>query len=154
MNPLTIGQLASETSTKVTTIRFYEGIGLLRPAPRTASGRRTYDVSDVERLHFIRNGRRLGFSVSEIRSLMSLAANPDQDCGAASAIAAQHLSDVEEKLAQLTELRDELAALSESCTKARMADCRIMKSIGNGRSLRSASEVVGAVTLEALGSPS
>jgi len=132
MKPVMIGQLASETSTKVTTIRFYESIGLLRSAPRTASGRRTYDASDIERLHFIRNGRRLGFSVDEIRSLMGLAQNPDQDCGAASAIAAQHLKDVEERLAQLAVLRDELAMLSQSCTKARMADCRIMKAIGKG----------------------
>jgi len=63
---------------------------------------------------------------------MGLAQNPDQDCGAASAIAAQHLKDVEERLAQLAVLRDELAMLSQSCTKARMADCRIMKAIGKG----------------------
>ena len=128
-----IGDLARETSTKVTTIRFYESIGLLRSAPRTASGRRTYDASDIERLHFIRNGRRLGFSVDEIRSLMGLAQDRDQDCGAVSTIAKQHLKDVEARLAQLVVLRDELAKLSESCTKARMADCRIMKAIGNER---------------------
>ncbi|WP_371424065.1 helix-turn-helix domain-containing protein [Tardiphaga sp.] len=130
MKPVMIGQLACETLTKVTTVRFYESIGLLRPPPRTASGRRTYDASDIERLHFIRNGRRLGFSVDEIRSLMGLAENPDQDCGAASAIATQHLKDVEARLAQLAVLRDELAMLSQSCTKARMADCRIMRAIG------------------------
>ncbi|GAN15827.1 putative MerR family transcriptional regulator [Sphingomonas paucimobilis NBRC 13935] len=128
--PVMIGELARETSTKVTTIRFYESIGLLRSAPRTASGRRTYDASDLERLHFIRNGRRLGFSVDEIRSLIGLSENPDQDCGAASAIATQHLKDVDAKLGQLAMLRDELAALSQSCTRARMADCRIMKAIG------------------------
>ena len=128
--PVMIGELARETSTKVTTIRFYESIGLLRSAPRTASGRRTYDASDLERLHFIRNGRRLGFSVEEIRSLIGLAEDPDQDCGGASAIATQHLKDVDAKLAQLAMLRDELAALSQSCTRARMADCRIMKAIG------------------------
>ena len=128
--PVMIGELARETSTKVTTIRFYESIGLLRSAPRTASGRRTYDASDLERLHFIRNGRRLGFSVDEIRSLIGLSENPDQDCGAASAIATQHLKDVDAKLGQLAMLRDELAALSQSCTRARMADCRIMKANG------------------------
>jgi DNA-binding transcriptional MerR regulator len=133
MKPVMIGQLARETSTKVTTIRFYESIGLLRPAPRTASGRRTYDASEIERLHFIRNGRRLGFSVEEIRSLMGLAQNPDQDCSAASAIAKQHLKEVETRLAQLAVLRDELAMLSQSCTKARMADCGIMKAIGSGQ---------------------
>lgn len=63
---------------------------------------------------------------------MGLAQNPDQDCGAASAIAARHLEDVEARLAQLMVLRDELAMLSQSCTKARMADCRIMRAIGRG----------------------
>lgn len=128
-----IGDLARETSTKVTTVRFYESIGLLKSAPRTASGRRTYDASDIERLHFVRNGRRLGFSVDEIRSLIGLAENPDQDCAVASAIAAQHLEQVEAKLEQLAALREELAALSRSCSKVRIADCRIMKAIGSRR---------------------
>ncbi len=134
MKPVMIGQLAQETSTKVTTIRFYESIGLLRKAARTASGRRTYDSSDIERLHFVRKGRRLGFSVDEVRSLMGLTENPDQDCAVVSAIAAQHLEQVEARLAQLSVLRDELATLSQCCTKARIADCRIIKAIGGSPS--------------------
>ena len=126
-----IGDLARKTLTKVTTVRFYESIGLLKPAPRTASGRRTYDASDIERLHFIRNGRRLGFSVEEIRSLIGLSENPDQECSRASSIAAEHSRQVEGRLQQLTALRDELAKLSQSCSKARIADCRIMKAIGD-----------------------
>lgn len=128
--PVMIGQLARETATKVTTIRFYETIGLLRAPPRTESGRRSYNMGDVERLHFIRNGRRLGFSTNEIRSLIDLAENPDQDCSKAAAIADQHLRDVEARLAQLALLRNELVTLSQSCTKARIADCRIIKAIG------------------------
>jgi DNA-binding transcriptional MerR regulator len=54
--PMMIGQLARATATKVTTIRFYETIGLLRAAPRTRSGRRTYGAADEERPQFIRNG--------------------------------------------------------------------------------------------------
>ena len=65
-----IGELARATSTKVTTIRFYEQIGLVDAAARTGSGRRTYQQADVERLNFIRNGRRLGFSIDEIRSFI------------------------------------------------------------------------------------
>lgn len=124
-----IGQLARETATKVTTIRFYETIGLLPAPPRTQSGRRTYEASDAQRLHFIRNGRRLGFSIEEIRSLINLAECPDQDCGAASAIAAHHLKEVEMRLAQLTSLRDELATMTGNCTNAQIADCRIIQAI-------------------------
>lgn len=131
--PMMIGQLARETATKVTTIRFYETIGLLAAPPRTASGRRTYASGDAQRLHFIRNGRRLGFSIDEIRSLIHLAENPAQDCSAASAIAAHHLADVESRLAQLASLRDELATLTRSCTNEQIADCRIMQAIGEVR---------------------
>lgn len=124
-----IGQLARMTATKVTTIRFYESIGLLPVPPRTTSGRRTYGAIDAQRLQFIRNGRRLGFSTEEIRSLIDLAESPAQDCSAASTIAARHLADVESRLSQLASLRDELAALTRSCTNEQIADCRIIQAI-------------------------
>jgi Cu(I)-responsive transcriptional regulator len=135
ISPMMIGQLARETSTKVTTIRFYETIGLLTAPSRTESGRRTYGRADVQRLQFIRNGRRLGFSIDEIRSLIGLAENPAQDCSAASAIAARHLDDVEIRLAQLSSLRNELATLARSCTSAQIADCRIIQAIGQTNAL-------------------
>lgn len=125
-----IGQLSRETATKITTIRFYESIGLLEPPARTNSGRRTYRLADAERLSFIRNGRRLGFSIDEIRSLIALAEQPDRDCTEATRIAEQHLAGVERHLRQLTALRDELAAMSASgCSAQRMADCRVIQAI-------------------------
>jgi DNA-binding transcriptional MerR regulator len=84
---LAIGDLARQTGTKVNTIRFYEEIGLLPRAMRTASGRRTYCAADVRRLAFIRHGRGLGFSVEEVRSLLALADEPERDCAEAAAIA-------------------------------------------------------------------
>lgn len=131
-----IGALARKTGTKVTTIRFYESIGLLDTPPRTDSGRRSYAGSDVRRLHFIRNGRRLGFSIDEIRSLIALDGEPDRECAEASAIAAQHLAEVEDRLAQLTALRDELAMVATSCNGARTAECRIIQAIADGSAAR------------------
>lgn len=131
--PVMIGQLARATATKVTTIRFYESIGLLPAPPRTDSGRRTYDRSDVERLHFIRNGRRLGFSIDELRSLIDLQKNPVRDCAAASVIAARHLAEVEEKLSQLAALRDELKVFAHSCNRSTAAECKIIQGIGGMR---------------------
>jgi DNA-binding transcriptional MerR regulator len=125
-----IGELSKATTTKVTTIRFYEQIGLLETPARTASGRRTYGISDVDRLNFVRNGRRLGFTIEEIRSLLALAEQPERDCAEAAAIASRHLADVEERLSQLGALRDELAAMSASgCSAKTLADCRVIQAI-------------------------
>ncbi len=124
-----IGELSRATATKVTTIRFYEGIGLLNRPARTASGRRTYALRDVERLNFVRNGRRLGFSIEEIRSLIALASEPSRDCGEAMAIAARHLASVEERLSQLAALRNELVAMSRKCDHQPIADCRVIQAI-------------------------
>jgi len=125
-----IGDLSRATETKVTTIRFYEQIALLDRPARTASGRRTYDPPAVERLNFIRNARRLGFSIDEIRSLLALADEPERDCAEAAAIASRHLAAVEVRLHQLAALRDELAAMSAGgCSDKVMAECRVIQAI-------------------------
>ena len=126
---LAIGDLARQTGTKVNTVRFYEDIGLLPRAARTASGRRTYVASDVRRLAFVRQGRRLGFSVEEIRSLLALADEPERDCAEAAAIARQHLRDIEMRIARLETLRDALADVAVSCEGGRAADCRVIEAI-------------------------
>lgn len=127
--PLMIGDLARRTGTKVNTIRFYEDIGLLPPAARTAAGRRTYAEGDVRRLAFIRHGRGLGFSIEEIRSLMKLSDQPDQDCAEAGAIARRHLRVIEGRIARLELLRNELAKAALSCEGGRAADCRVIEAI-------------------------
>ena len=124
-----IGDLARQTGTKVNTIRFYEQIGLLPPAARTASGRRTYRSSDSRRLSFIRHGRGLGFSVEEIRSLLALSDEPDRDCAQAATIARRHLQDIEKRIARLETLRDALADVAASCDGGRAADCRVIEAI-------------------------
>lgn len=124
-----IGDLAKRTGTKVNTIRFYEDIGLMPQAVRTSGGRRTYGEAEVRQLGFIRHARDLGFSTDEIRSLIALSANPDQDCNEAGAIARRHLASVEQRIARLTALRDALSAAAKTCEGGRIADCRVMEAI-------------------------
>ena len=128
---LMIGDLARLTGTKVNTIRFYEAIGLLPKAIRTASGRRTYASTDIRRLSFIRHGRTLGFSTGEIRSLLGLAEEPDRDCSEAAAIARRHLADIEVRIARLTTLREALADVAATCDGGRAADCRVIEAIAD-----------------------
>lgn len=76
----TIGRLSAETGVKVPTIRFYEQIGLMKEAPRTASDRRLYDGAATRRLAFIRHARQLGFEIDDIRALLALSDEPDRPC--------------------------------------------------------------------------
>ncbi|KTE16851.1 MerR family transcriptional regulator [Sphingopyxis sp. H115] len=126
---LAIGDLARQTGTKVNTIRFYEEIGLLPEALRTASGRRSYEASDVRRLAFIRHGRQLGFSIPEIRSLLALSDQPDRDCAEAAAIAREHLLEIEVRIARLETLRSALTDVATSCEGGRAAECRVIEAI-------------------------
>lgn len=126
-----IGDLARLTGTKINTIRFYEDIGLLPLAVRTASGRRTYASPDVRRLSFIRQGRALGFSTGEIRSLLGLADEPDRDCSEAAAIARRHVADIEVRIARLETLRGALSEVAVSCEGGRAADCRVIEAIAD-----------------------
>ena len=126
-----IGDLARLTGTKVNTIRFYEDIGLLPRAIRTASGRRVYDNPDVRRLAFIRHGRALGFSTDEIRSLLALAAQPDRDCAEAAAIARRHLAGIDLRIDRLNTLREALADVAVSCEGGRAANCRVIEAIAD-----------------------
>ncbi len=126
---LAIGDLARQTGTKVNTIRFYEDIGLLPRAVRTASGRRSYGIPDVRRLAFVRHSRALGFSVEEIRSLLALSDEPERDCAEAAAIARRHLQDIETRITRLETLRDALSVVAVSCEGGRARDCRVIEAI-------------------------
>lgn len=126
MKPMPIGKLSKATGVKVPTIRFYEGIGLLPAPPRTDTNRRTYGSEDVRRLRFIRHARELGFEIDAIRQLLDMAGDPDRACGEAHSITRAHLDDVNDRIARLTALRDELQAMV-ACTHGRVAECRIIE---------------------------
>ena len=124
-----IGRLAELTGVKIPTIRFYEQNGLV-PSPRRSEGRqRRYDESAVHRLHFIRHARDLGFSVEDIRQLLTLSEHRTMSCDAAMEIARNHLAQVEGKIARLRLIRSELKRMIEACGGGSTADCRILEAI-------------------------
>ena len=128
---LSIGALAKATGTKVVTIRYYEQIGLL-PAPprREGSNYRAYGSEHLRQLGFIRRARELGFSLDQIRALISLSNDPGHDCADVDRLAREHLGEVHEKIADLTRLAAELERLSRECHGGTVADCRIMDALG------------------------
>jgi DNA-binding transcriptional MerR regulator len=124
---LTIGKLAAATGVGVETVRYYERAGLIAPPARTQGNSRSSRSEDVSRLRFIRRTRDLGFTLEQVRALLSIAGQRDSSCGTVDAIASEHLHEVDRKIADLTALRRELADAVASCAGGTVAECRILE---------------------------
>ena len=134
MTGLRIGELADRTNTSAPTIRYYEEIGLLRPATRQAGNQRVYSRQDVDRLTFIRRCREFDFSIEQVRMLVSLLDDPKSSCMDARDLAAKHLEDVRSKMRELKALERSLVsfvnACDTSCVGGPGPDCVILGDLG------------------------
>lgn len=128
---MTIGRLGRAAGVKVPTIRYYEEIGLLPEAERSAGNQRLYPPAMLARLSFIRHARELGFPLSAIRDLLRLAAHPDQPCDAADRIAGEQLAAVRARIARLRALEAELERMVASGTHGTVGECRVIEVLGN-----------------------
>lgn len=128
---LKIGELAKATGTKVETVRYYERIGLLPEAERTSGNYRSYAPAHLDQLNFIRHARRLGFDIADIRSLLDLADQPERDCAEVDRIASGHLQAVEDKIARLALLREELNRMIGQCRGGSVGNCRIIETLAD-----------------------
>lgn len=122
----TIGGLARASGVKVTTIRYYESIGLIDPPDRSEGGQRLYDLEAVDRMSFIRHARDLGFSLEAIRDLIALSSNKDRACAEIDDIARRHTADIRHRIKRLKALERELGRMIAACAVNRVADCRVL----------------------------
>lgn len=130
-NWMTIGQVARAAGAKVQTVRYYEEIGVLPPAPRTAGGQRLYDDAARKRLAFIRHARGLGFPLDAVRELLRLADHPEAPCDEADLIAGRQLAAVNQRIAQLVSLRHELEGMIAQCQGDSVAQCRVIETLAD-----------------------
>ncbi|MDF3604874.1 helix-turn-helix domain-containing protein [Paracoccus sp. DMF-8] len=128
---LTIGKLGEAAGVKVPTIRYYEQIGLLPAAERSAGNQRLYGRDTLNRLRFIRHSRELGFALDDIRELLSLSDTPDQPCAAADVIARRQLAYVNRRISRLNALREELTRMLDQCSAGTIANCHVIEVLGN-----------------------
>ena len=131
MTAITIGKLARAAGVGIDTVRFYERAGLLNKPQRTASGYRLYDASAAARLHFVRRAKALGFTLEEIGGLLAL-----NDGGgkrsSVRALAERRLAEIEQRLAELTGMRDTLRHLVHECrSDGPLAGCPIIDAVVN-----------------------
>ncbi|MBF0323587.1 Cu(I)-responsive transcriptional regulator [Magnetospirillum moscoviense] len=130
---MNIGQVAKRSGVPAKTIRYYEEIGLIPPAGRTAAGYRDYGSTDVETLRFIQRARSLGFSVKDVADLLALWRDRERASADVRAIAQDHVRAVEAKIAELEEMRRTLTALVERCSGDDRPDCPILEGLSDAR---------------------
>jgi MerR family copper efflux transcriptional regulator len=125
---LNIGRLAKLAGVGIDTVRYYERNGLLAPSARLASGYRRYGELELARLRFIRKAQKLGFSLKEIESLLTLSAR--RNVGQIKRTAQAKLEDIESRIADLQRVRDGLASLVDACPgHGRASECPILRAL-------------------------
>src|SRR5881397_3342877 len=107
---IAIGVLATHTGCNIETIRYYERVGLLPAPARSSGGYRLYGTGHLKRLAFVRRARTLGFSIDEVRTLLSLADERKRPCAEVRVVAETHLKDVHAKIADLKRMERVLKA--------------------------------------------
>ena len=105
------GDVAKALGVGVQTLHYYEREGLIPAPPRSAAGYRLYPSDVVERVGFIRKAQALGLPLGEIRTVLALAQQGTSPCGRVQAALAEQLAEVDRRLRELHDFRDELAAL-------------------------------------------
>jgi len=121
--------LAARTGCNIETVRYYEKQGLLPDPPRTVAGHRVYDQSHEQTLGFIMRARALGFSIAEIRDLLSLVDGGRYTCGEIRDRTLIHLKAVRERLADLKKLEATLAETVAACTGDDAPHCPIIEAL-------------------------
>ncbi|HXF66458.1 MAG TPA: heavy metal-responsive transcriptional regulator [Burkholderiales bacterium] len=127
---LTIGKVARGAGLAVDTVRYYEREGLLEKPARTPGGYRRYSPEAVKRLQFIRQAKELGFTLAEIRELLTLKVAPDKSCADVRARAQAKIADVESRIAQLERMKRALEQLAASCSgRGPTSECPILEAL-------------------------
>jgi MerR family copper efflux transcriptional regulator len=129
---MNIGQAAKQSGLSTKMIRYYESTGLLAAANRSDSGYRLYSKNDLHTLEFIKRSRDLGFSLEEVGKLLALWQNKERASAEVKALAREHIGILDQKIQELTELRETLNVLVDHCHGDDRPDCPILNRLASG----------------------
>ncbi len=131
MEPLTVGRLAKRVEVNTETIRYYEREGLLDTPRRLASGYRVFAEESIQRIRFIKRAQKLGFSLHEIKELLSMRLElTGRECAKVKRLAAAKIVEIDQKIDALTGMRSVLKQLEEQCPgSGPLSGCPIVSSL-------------------------
>lgn len=126
---MNIGEASKATGISVKMLRYYEEIGLVRPALRAYSGYRVYSDKNIATLRFVRRARDLGFQVKQIASLLDLWQNGSRASADVKSLATAHVQELEQRRRELDEMIATLEHLAHNCHGDHRPDCPILTSL-------------------------
>jgi MerR family copper efflux transcriptional regulator len=121
-----IGLAAKRSGVSAKMIRHYETIGLLPKIARTFANYRVYTDNDVHTLRFIKRARALGFSMADIKELLSLWQNRSRSSAAVKKIVGRHVGELRQKIAELESMAATLEHLARHCHGDHRPECPIL----------------------------
>lgn len=130
---MNIGEAANASGVNSKLIRHYESIGIIPKAARSESGYRRYSESDVHILTFVKSARRLGFSMKEIKKLVSLWRNKSRSSAEVRTLALAHIQELEQKIAELDSMVNTLRHLAKKCHGNERPECPILDELARSK---------------------
>jgi MerR family copper efflux transcriptional regulator len=124
-----ISEMAQAAGLTVKSIRYYENVRLIPAPARGENGYRDYSESLLPTLRLISRARTAGFSVKECKDLLDLFNNPSRHSADVHELVEKKVSVLDDKLRELTQIREQLASLARSCANDESASCEILEQL-------------------------
>ena len=122
-------EIAKLTSCNLETVRYYEKTGVIPAPPRSEAGYRQYSEEHVRRLRFVIRGRELGFSLNELKALLSLVDRRAVTCREVEKLTQIHLDSVRRKIKDLKRMEQVLAKTLKHCSGDDVPDCPVIDAL-------------------------
>ena len=126
---LNIGKAAKLSNLTVKTVRYYADIGLVSPVKNSKTGYRDFSEDDVARLQFVSKARKFNFTIQECEELLSLYSDKNRSSKEVKSLTLEKISEIDAKLFELKELRQQLSFLANNCQGNDRPDCPILDAL-------------------------
>lgn len=130
---MNIGEASKLSSVPAKMIRYYERVGIVRPAHRTESNYRTYGHAEVEVLRFVSRARRLGFSMKQISLLLGLWQDRSRPSREVKRLANEHIAELDQRIREMTAMKETLEHLASHCRGDSRPECPILDELAGNR---------------------
>ena len=128
---LNIGKAAKLSNLTVKTVRYYADIGLVSPVKNSKTGYRDFSEDDVARLQFVSKARKFNFTIQECEEVLSLYSDKDRSSREVKSLTLEKISEIDAKLFELKELRQQLSFLANNCQGNDRPDCPILDALSD-----------------------